>query len=88
MVFGSYIVYELEHSVNSEFSSLGTTIWWSFITFTTIGYGDLSPVTTAGQIIAALFSLGGCVCFALPAGMIGTGLGLQVKENKRIKKVQ
>ena len=44
------------------------------------------PRTTAGKIIGGLFSLVGVVVFALPAGIIATGLGLQVKENEKLKR--
>jgi len=88
IIFGSYIVYEVEHKINAaHFSSLGESLWWGFVTFTTIGYGDKVPQSTAGKMVGALFSLFGCAIFALPAGIIATGLGLQVKENEKSRKI-
>ena len=88
IIFGSYIVHEVEHELNPDhFPSLGSALWWSLITFTTIGYGDKVPKSTAGKIIGGVFALLGCAVLALPAGIIATGLGLQVKENERMKKV-
>ena len=62
-------------------------MWWSLVTFTTIGYGDIVPESTIGRLVGGLFALMGCAALALPAGIIGTGLGLQVKENERQKNV-
>ena len=89
VIFGSYIIHALENEINNQqFPSLGASIWWSVVTFTTIGYGDKFPVTSAGQIIGGLLALLGVAVFALPAGIIGTGLGLQVKENDKMKKMR
>ena len=79
LIFGSYILHEFEHEKNPEqFGHLGDALWWSVVTFTTIGYGDKAPVTLLGQGIGSLFALLGTLVFALPAGIIATGLGLQV----------
>ena len=82
IIFGSYILHELEHEQNPDhFSSLGDALWWSVVTFTTIGYGDKYPVTSGGQIIGSFFALLGTMLLALPAGIIATGLGLQVSND-------
>ena len=79
IIFGSYILHEVEQEVNpDQFPTLGASMWWSLITFTTIGYGDKVPQSTTGKIIGGIFALLGCAILALPAGIIATGLGLQV----------
>ena len=61
----------IERPVQPEvFGSIGRALWWSIITLTTVGYGDVVPVTAAGKVIAALVSLLGIGLIALPSGII------------------
>ncbi len=58
VVNGAIIVYLFErHAPNSNIHSLGESLWWSFVTVTTVGYGDFYPVTTPGRV-AACFIMG------------------------------
>ena len=88
IILGSYIIYGLENDKNEQFETLGDAMWWSLVTFTTVGYGGIIPSTSAGQIIGSLLAILGVAIFAFPAGVIGTGLGLQVKENEKIEKLR
>ena len=88
IILGSYIIYGLENEKNEQFETLGDAMWWSLVTFTTVGYGGIIPSTSAGQIIGSLLAILGVAIFAFPAGVIGTGLGLQVKENEKIEKLR
>jgi len=59
---GAVIVYLFErHAPSSNIHSLGDALWWSFVTVTTVGYGDFYPVTTAGRITA---------CFIMGTGLL------------------
>ena len=49
----------LEHGVNRHVATFGDAMYWSFITVTTVGYGDISPVTPAGRILAGLLIFAG-----------------------------
>ena len=53
VIFGS-IMYFIERSVNEEFDSIPRSIYWAIVTLTTVGYGDISPITNIGQFIASL----------------------------------
>ena len=53
------------------FGTLSNSMQWTIITFTTIGYGDISPITTGGKVVAVLVSLMG---FGLPIGVVGIAL--------------
>jgi voltage-gated potassium channel len=53
-----------------QFSSIPATFWWGVMTLTTVGYGDVYPVTVAGRIVAALVAFLGIGLFALPAGIV------------------
>lgn len=56
---------------SSGFDSFGDSVWWSMVTFSTVGYGDLVPVTTAGRISAVLLMLGGIALVGALAGSLG-----------------
>jgi len=59
---GAVIVYLLErHAAHSNIHTLGDALWWSFVTVTTVGYGDFYPVTTWGRITA---------CFVMATGLL------------------
>ena len=69
-----WILYAQESSAgNASFSSFGDAVWYSLITITTVGYGDVTPVTAVGKLIGVLFAL--CSIGILTA-LIGIGLRL------------
>jgi voltage-gated potassium channel len=74
LVLASCVMYYVEHAAQPEaFSSIPATMWWSVATLTTVGYGDVVPVTVAGRFIGAMTSLLGIAFFALPAGILASG---------------
>lgn len=67
----SAMLYHLEHARQPEiFSSIPATFWWACETFTTIGYGDMIPMTLFGRICAGFISVFGIGVFALPGAII------------------
>ncbi len=65
------ILYQLEHSAQPKvFSSIPETLWWAMTTLTTIGYGDMVPVTPFGKLCAGLISVFGIGVFALPTAIV------------------
>lgn len=56
----------------SGFESYGDALWWSLVTFTTVGYGDLFPVTRAGRLVAAMLMLGGIALIGALSGALGS----------------
>lgn len=56
--------YYLEVNVNENVNSLWDSFWWTIVTITTVGYGDIYPVTTAGRILAIALMLGGIATFS------------------------
>jgi voltage-gated potassium channel len=78
IIISSCIMYFAEHGsyINdqaSQFTSIPKTIWWSVVTLTTTGYGDMYPVTNVGKAIGMVIMLTGVAFFALPAGIITAG---------------
>ncbi|XP_018105067.1 potassium voltage-gated channel subfamily KQT member 4 isoform X3 [Xenopus laevis] len=85
LIFASFLVYLAEKDANKEFSTYADSLWWGTITLTTIGYGDKTPHTWLGRVLAACFALLGISFFALPAGILGSGFALKVQEQHRQK---
>ncbi|XP_035284325.1 potassium voltage-gated channel subfamily KQT member 4 isoform X1 [Anguilla anguilla] len=85
LIFASFLVYLAEKDINTEFTTYADSLWWGTITLTTIGYGDKTPRTWLGRLLAAGFALLGVSFFALPAGILGSGFALKVQEQHRQK---
>lgn len=67
-------MYYLENQEQPEtFASIPASMWWAVTALTTVGYGDMVPITPAGQFVAAIVSIFGVGLFALPAGILGSG---------------
>jgi voltage-gated potassium channel len=79
LVLASTLMYFAEHSVQPEkFSSIPATFYWSVVTVTTLGYGDVFPVTNIGRLLSGIIALLGVGIFALPAGILGSGFVEQI----------
>ena len=60
-------------------------MWWGIITLTTVGYGDVYPVTALGKILGAFIAILGIGVFALPAGIIATGFESELSKQRKEK---
>lgn len=73
-IIGS-IMYLIEGPRNSEeFSSIPRSIYWAIVTLTTVGYGDIHPITTFGQFLASLLMIMGYAIIAVPTGIVSSEL--------------
>lgn len=77
MIAGAVGAYYAEHPVNPEFATFGDSLWWSIVTLTTVGYGDIVPETTAGRIAAVMIMLTGVAVLGLLAGSLASFFRLQ-----------
>jgi voltage-gated potassium channel len=77
-IFGS-VMYLVEHLVNPNFDSIPRCIYWAIVTITTVGYGDISPITSFGQFIASIIMLMGYIIIAVPTGIVTSSI---MRENK------
>ena len=82
LLLASSFAYIAEHKAQPEaFGSIPKAMWWAIITMTTIGYGDVTPITLAGKIIAASVGIIGIGMVALPAGLLASGFTAQLHHD-------
>ena len=77
---GAYLV---EHETQPEkFGSIPDAMWWAMATLTTVGYGDVTPVTPLGKLFGACVTVIGIGMAALPAGILASGLADQLRRKR------
>lgn len=75
LIMSSTLIYYVEADAQPEvFTSIPKTLWWGVITLTTVGYGDMYPVTAWGRFFGGIVSVIGIGVLAVPAGIIASGL--------------
>lgn len=77
---GIYLVEN--HAQPEEFESIPKAMWWAVVTLTTVGYGDVTPITNAGKILGAVITILGVGLAALPAGILATGLANELAQRR------
>lgn len=83
VVLAACVMFALEHKAQPEaFKSVLDAIWWAVVTLTTVGYGDMTPVTPGGKILAILIMLLGVGTVALPAGMLAARFSEELQNRK------
>lgn len=88
VVFASSMMYFIEFDAQPKaFSSIPATMWWAVATLTTVGYGDIYPITPLGKFLGSLIAILGIGLFALPTGIIATGFVETIQEKHSEKKL-
>lgn len=72
MILGAILVLEFEKHGNANISSAHDALWWSFVTMTTVGYGDFYPVTDLGRAVACILMISGIGLFSTLTGYIAS----------------
>ena len=86
IMMASSVLYFAEHHAQPKiFSSIPATMWWAVVTATSVGYGDMVPVTVLGKTLSGIISLCGLAVFALPAGIITAGFLEEMRKTKKGK---
>ncbi len=78
-IFGSFMY--LIEDASSGFTSIPRSIYWSIVTLTTVGYGDISPQTNFGQLIASIIMIIGYSILAVPTGIVTVEMSQAFKKN-------
>lgn len=83
MVISSVLMYDAEHEAQPEvFDNALSGLWWAIATVTTVGYGDIYPVTAIGRIMSAIIALLGIGLVAVPTGIITAGFSEQISQKQ------
>ena len=83
MTMASVFMYEAEHDVQPEvFKDALSGFWWAIATLTTIGYGDIYPITTMGKILSGTIAILGIGLVAIPTGIISAGF-MNYEDDRR-----
>lgn len=70
----SFVMFYVENAAQPDkFSSIPETMWWGIATLTTVGYGDVVPITSLGKFLGGIFAIAGVGLLALPAGILSSG---------------
>ena len=76
-------IYLVENQAQpEEFESIPKSMWWAVVTLTTVGYGDVIPVTTMGKVLGAVITILGVGLAALPAGILASGLASELEQRR------
>ncbi len=87
LVISSSLMYEAEHDAQPEaFASIPAAMWWGIVTLTTVGYGDIYPVTDWGRFIGSVVVILGIGLFALPTGVLASGFAEVLAKSKEEQK--
>ena len=80
LIMSSVLVYYAEHVDNAKaFGSIPDALWWGVITLTSVGYGDVYPITPLGKFLGSIIMLLSIGIFALPSGIITAGFIEEMK---------
>ncbi len=89
LAVSSTLIYFAEKDAQPEvFSSIPEAVWWGTITLTTVGYGDVYPVTVIGRIFGGVLAVLGIGIFALPAGILASGFSEELEARKARKRAK
>ena len=91
MIITSLIMYDIEHKAQPDvFKNAFSGLWWASSAFTTVGYGDIHPITPAGQLLSMLVSILGIGLLAVPTSIIAAGfielLDREKQHEQEVKK--
>lgn len=88
VMLSSFFMYLVESEAQPEmFSSIPMTVWWAVSTLTTVGYGDMYPVTLLGRVLGCIIAVLGIGMFALPTSILGAGFLEEMHRARAAKKL-
>jgi len=87
LLISGVLFYALEHGTNPRVKSIFDGLWWAVVTLTTIGYGDIYPITFFGRILAMILAMIGIGLVALPTGILTSGFIRALRSEKKISQL-
>ena len=82
--FSGILMYYIERNAQpNAFENIGDGFWWAIVAFTTVGYGDIYPITPIGRLLSSLISLIGIAMIAIPTGIISSAFMNMLIEKKQ-----
>jgi voltage-gated potassium channel len=89
LLVSSTLMYYVENGQQPDaFGSIPETMWWGVATLTTVGYGDVYPVTVLGKVLGGMIAILGIGLFALPTGILASGFSERLDAFTKNKKQQ
>jgi voltage-gated potassium channel len=86
VTISAILMYHAEHPVQPDvIPDIRSAFWWAVATLTTVGYGDIYPITWTGRFIAGLMALVGIGLVALPTGLISVGFLEKIRNRRKPK---
>lgn len=83
LIIISSVMYYVEHPAQpNSFSSIPATMWWGVTAMTTVGYGDIHPITPLGKFLGGISAIVGIGLFALPTGILVSGFNEHLRNRK------
>ena len=83
MIIASVLMFDIENTAQPEvFANAFDALWWALATLTTVGYGDIFPVTVLGKVLSAIIAVLGIGLVAVPTGIISAGFVELLSESK------
>lgn len=83
LIIFTIMVYFAENDAQPQvFSSIPKTLWWAIVTLSTVGYGDMYPVTIIGRIITTIITMIGIAFYAIPGGLFTAALIEEIKNEQ------
>ena len=83
LILTSSVIYLFEKDAQPEaFGSIPEAMWWGLATLTTVGYGDIYPITLVGKIFGSIVMILGIGIFALPVGILATGFAEEIRKRE------
>ena len=88
IIIVSSFMYFAEHDAQPDkFPDIPSSMWWSVVTLTTVGYGDIYPITPLGKFFASISAILGIGMFALPTGILGASFVEELQKEKMQERI-
>ncbi len=88
MVYHLHYVLRENEAQPEKFENIGDAMWWGVATLTTVGYGDVYPITGIGKFLSAVIALIGIGFVALPTGIISSAFINKIQSDKQETKCE